>query len=56
MPIQVNEIIIKAAVTEGAASAAGGAKTAGGGGDDKDALINACVEQVLEILRKEDKR
>ncbi len=55
MPIQVNEIIIKAAVTEGAASATGGAKPAGGG-DDKDALINACVEQVLEILRKDEKR
>lgn len=56
MPVQVNEIIIKATVSEGgdAAPAAGGA----GGSDPsgKDAIIAECVEQVLEIMKREIKR
>lgn len=55
MPVQVNEIIIKATVSEGGEAA----PAAGGGGSDpsgKDAIIAECVEQVLEILKREIKR
>ncbi len=54
MAVQVNEIIIRATVSEG-----GESQQAGGGNADpagKDAIIAECVEQVLEIMKKEIKR
>jgi hypothetical protein len=57
MPVQVNEIIIRATVSEGADTQQGGAKA--GASDDpngKDAIVAECVEQVLDILKKEFKR
>jgi hypothetical protein len=55
MTVQVNEIIIRATVSEGGDSQ----QAAGGGNADpagKDAIIAECVEQVLEIMKKELKR
>ena len=57
MPVQVNEIIIKASVSEGGDTQQKPAS--GGAASDpsaKDAIIAECVEQVLDILRKEIKR
>ena len=60
MAVQVNEIIIRAAVSEGgdaqqqAQPKAG--KTNSSDASDKDSIVAECVEQVLDILKKEIKR
>lgn len=59
MAVQVNEIIIRATVSEG-----GGAQASPGQSEkksnadvsEKDSIIAECVEQVMEILKKEIKR
>lgn len=55
MTVQVNEIIIRATITDpsaGSGAAGGGAAAA----NDKENMITECVEQVLEIIRREQKR
>jgi hypothetical protein len=59
MAVQVNEIIIRATVSEGGDAqppAQNGAPKKEGDGADKDAIIAECVEQVMDILKKEMKR
>ena len=60
MPVQVNEIIIRASVSEGGdAQQPAQPKTGKAGGSDssdKDSIVAECVEQVLDILKKEIKR
>jgi hypothetical protein len=58
MPVQVNEIIFRASVGEGGnnSTSAPAVPKKDGAPDDKDAIIAECVEQVLEIIRKENKR
>jgi hypothetical protein len=60
MPVQVNEIIIRATVSEGGDAqqqAQPKAGTGNGSGtSDKDSIVAECVEQVLDILKKEIKR
>jgi len=53
MPVQVNEIIIRAVVESGTG---GGGATPGSGTDGMEALVSECVEQVLEILREREER
>lgn len=52
MPIEIRELIIKATV----AGEGGGASGAGGSEEDKQALIQECVDQVMEILKEKDER
>ena len=56
MPLEIRELHIKAVVsTEGEKPPA--APSAGqGGGGDQEAVVAACVEQVLEILREKAER
>jgi hypothetical protein len=57
MPVHVNEVIIRATVTEPGNAA--GAQSGGGAPvptDGKEEMITECVEQVLEIIRRELKR
>ena len=59
MAVQVNEIIIRATVSEGGDAkqeASKGEKKNTGAMPEKDAIIAECVEQVLDILKKEVKR
>ncbi len=58
MPVHVNEVIIRATVTEPGNAAAGAQAGAGAGtpADAKEEMITECVEQVLEIIRRELKR
>lgn len=51
MPIEIKELIIRASVEEQVK-----AEKKQKPSDEKTALIEACVEQVLEILRKERER
>jgi Family of unknown function (DUF5908) len=53
MTVQVNEIIIRATITDAAASPPAGGN---GNAQDKEEIITECVEQVLEILRRDNKR
>jgi hypothetical protein len=54
MPVQVNEIIIKATIeSEKGAKGGGGGNAASG---NNEALITECVEQVLQILKSRNER
>ena len=53
MPIQVNEVIIRAIVSD-EPNLRGGTADAGQSG--REAIIAECVEQVLEILRERAER
>ena len=48
MPIVIDEVVISIEVTNAEAGGAGPAAPA----DDKQAVIDECVERVLEILRE----
>lgn len=53
MPVEIRELVIRATV--------GAARTpetpsAEAGGQDVEDLVSACVDQVLEILRREKER
>ena len=56
MPIEIRELVIRATVEPG--GGAGQQKSTGKqeAGKEREELIAECVEQVLEILRKERER
>lgn len=58
MPVIVKELIIRATVTDSQGKEAGSSSTSGPvmNNDEKEALIAACVEQVIEILEKKKER
>lgn len=53
MPVIIDEVVISVEVTN---QAPGGAAGALSGGDERQAIINECVERVLEILREKGER
>ena len=53
MPVEVRELIIKAVVDD---QLSGGEQKKEPGTSDKDEIISECVEQVVEILKKEKER
>jgi len=53
MPIIVDEVVISVEVTN---QESGGAASAPSATDDKQAIINECVERVLEILEQKAER
>ncbi|MDO7854090.1 DUF5908 family protein [Hymenobacter convexus] len=59
MPVEIKELVIKAVITTGgdAAQVSNTAPDiAAGNGLNQQELIQACVEQVLKILKKEKNR
>jgi Family of unknown function (DUF5908) len=57
MPIEIRELVIKTSINDGesgqnSTSGAGGSS----GADDQAAIIAACVEQVLAILKEKSER
>lgn len=60
MAVQVNEIIIRATVSEGGDAPQPAAPKSGKANNsdssEKDSIVAECVEQVLDILKKEIKR
>ncbi len=55
MPIEIRELIIKTTVDPNAASPGAGSPAAGGD-EAKQALIQECVDQVMEILKEKSER
>ena len=62
MPIIVDEVVISVEITGGDAPAttdggsAAGAGGGGGGGGDHTAIVEECVERILEILARREER
>ncbi len=54
MPVEIKELIIRATVSGGSEKTE--APGAGMTGDDKEEIIEACVEQVLKILERARER
>ena len=55
MPVEIKELIIRA-VAEEARESAEGAPGSEMANDEKDAIIEACVRQVLRILKRSKER
>lgn len=55
MPVEIKELIIRAVVTEERDSESAALAT-DGTTDDREAIIAACVKQVLTILRQSRER
>jgi Family of unknown function (DUF5908) len=53
MPVIVDEVVISVEVTN---QATGGAASAPSATEDKQAIINECVERVLDILQQKAER
>lgn len=53
MPIVVDEVVISVEVTN---QASGGAVSAPSSTEDKQTIINECVERVLDILKQKEER
>lgn len=53
MPVIVDEVVISVEVTN---QAAGGTASAPSATDNKQAVVNECVERVLEILEQRAER
>lgn len=55
MPIEIRELVIKTSVSGGGAQG-GGASSSNSRPGDSDAIVAACVDQVLAILRNKMER
>lgn len=56
MPIQINELIIKAQVVDDANYTPGGKGTQDQKSKDKESIIKECIEQIMEILKEKKER
>ena len=59
MPLEIKELIIRVSVNQPgqqAPSAQSAATQSGDNKDEKEALINQCVEQVVDILKNKKER
>lgn len=54
MPIEIRELIIKTTVDANASSQ--GSSSQNGGEEEKHALIQECVDKVMEILKEKSER
>jgi len=59
MPIEIRELVIKATVTEGSGNSGTGGSAAGASNNNvsaTEAIVNICVEKILEILKEKNER
>lgn len=56
MPVEIKELIIRAVVNPGTGHEPGEAGDGRGAPDKRDAIVQACVRQVLRILEKSRER
>ena len=54
MPVEVRELIIRTTIVNNSGTADSASSQAGSGGDD--AIVSACVAQVLKILERKRER
>jgi len=56
MPVEIRELQITAVVKEGAQQGGEQSPSEGDNAMNTDAIVSACVEQVLEILKQKNER
>lgn len=58
MPIEIRELVIKATIGEESTNTGNTGNGSGGGGEvaNQDAIVKACVERVLEIMKQKQER
>lgn len=57
MPIEIRELVIKATIAQEQDTTAGSAATRATGNESPaEALVNTCVEKVLEIIKERNGR
>ena len=56
MPVEIRELQITTVVQESASAATSSASSSATISTNTDAIISACVEQVLEILKEKNER
>lgn len=56
MPIEVRELVIKAVVSQDGANGASGGGASQGSEGGQEAIIQACVEKVMDILKEKNER
>jgi hypothetical protein len=56
MPVEIRELQITTVVQESASAAGASASSAASPSTNIDAIVSACVEQVLEILKEKNER
>jgi hypothetical protein len=59
MPIEIRELIIKATVTEGSGHSGEAGSTTGSSSNNvspTEAIVNICVEKILEIIKEKNER
>jgi hypothetical protein len=56
MPLEIKELVIRATVDDGGGAAGGEVEAGKDKPADRAAMVTECVEQVLQILRRERER
>ena len=56
MPVQINEMIVRANIQEPGEQKAEEQKPAEGGGANKDEIIKECTEIILEIIKNKKEK
>ncbi len=56
MPLEIRELLIKTSISNESEEAKVSSKTNDGTGSNSDAIVAACVEQVLAILKEKQER
>jgi hypothetical protein len=56
MPIEIRELVIKATVAQEGEEPAGSTSSSDSSANQKEEIINECVEAVLQILKEKHER
>lgn len=56
MPLEIRELVIKTSISDGGQAQVTNSSADSSSGGDQDAIIAACVEQVLAILKAKAER
>ena len=56
MPVQINELIIRANISEGGEKPAGSETSSPAASADKEEIIKECTQIILEILENQKQR